>query len=240
MGTDIHGFIECRWDRWLDEDDREWFPAIDLAHLYNGRDYVAFGSLFGVRDTTSFRALADHRGLPPDTSQEVLADFSTWSNELHGESWISWAELAAADGDEVSNEVDHCVHEFRRGSDGGWRMHGRNTDLTRFAELSGFTDTQRLHRAGTAYPENTEWPDGDRLFRVGRLRRKDAVPDSEWGAVWSVMRTLADLHGDEAVRVVVWFDGSPLPHTQKPRPTCCLSRSDGVSRPVAAPGFEPG
>ncbi|MFJ1940651.1 hypothetical protein ACIODZ_07510 [[Kitasatospora] papulosa] len=56
MGTDIHGFIECRWDRWLDEDDREWFQAVDLSHLYNGRSYVSFGSLFGVRNTTSGRS----------------------------------------------------------------------------------------------------------------------------------------------------------------------------------------
>ncbi len=66
---------------------------------------------------------------------------------------------------------------------------------------------RRRRTAGSVYPENTEWPDGDRLFRIGRLQRKDAVPDSEWGAVWSVMRTLANLHGDEGVRLVVWFDG---------------------------------
>ncbi|CAM5574042.1 hypothetical protein SCALM49S_09746 [Streptomyces californicus] len=86
-------------------------------------------------------------------------------------------------------------------------MHGRNTDLTRFAELSGLTGPRQILSAGTVFPENTEWPDGDRLFRVGRLRRKDVVPDSEWGAVWSVMRTLANLHGEEGVRLVVWFDG---------------------------------
>ncbi|WP_326792658.1 hypothetical protein OHA79_27420 [Streptomyces sp. NBC_00841] len=88
---------------------------------------------------------------------------------------------------------------------------GRCTDgtpsLTRFAELSGLTDARHLYCAGSVYPENTEWPDGDRLFRIGRLQRKHAVPDSEWGSIWSVMRTLADLHGDEGVRLVVWFDG---------------------------------
>ncbi|MFE7001333.1 hypothetical protein ACIQ1S_37100 [Streptomyces griseus] len=139
-------------------------------------------------------------------SKEGLADFETWSDELHGGSWISWAELAAADWDDVANEVDGCVHEFRRSSDGSWRMHGRNTGLTRFAELSGPADARQLYSAGSVYPENTEWPDGDTRFRVGRLRRRDAVPDSEWGAVWSTMRTLADLHGDEGVRLVVWFD----------------------------------
>ncbi|MFF3317393.1 hypothetical protein ACFYV5_18070 [Streptomyces sp. NPDC003035] len=44
------------------------------------------------------------------------------------------------------------------------------------------------------------------MFRVERLRRRDAVPDDQWGPVRTVMRTLADLHGDEDVRLVVWFD----------------------------------
>ncbi|MFJ9505505.1 hypothetical protein ACIRPZ_17065 [Streptomyces anulatus] len=137
-------------------------------------------------------------------SKEVLADFEPWSEGLHGESWVCWAELAAADRDEGSNEFGGCVHKFRRSPDGGWKMHGRNSDLTGFAELS---DARQLYSAGNIFPENAEWPDGDRLFRVGRLRRKDAVPDSEWDAVWSVMRMLANLHGDEGVRLVVWFDG---------------------------------
>ncbi|MFI7360249.1 hypothetical protein ACIBTP_40860 [Streptomyces avidinii] len=207
MGTDIHGFIECRWDRWLDEEDRSWNGAIDITHLYNGRSYIAFGSLFGVRDTTSFRPLADARGLPTDVSQETLAHFASWSSDATGASWITWAELAATDWDEGANEVDDCVHEYRRSPDGIWELHGRNTSLDRFAELAGLADPHSLYRAGRAHPEDTEWPDGDRLFRIGRLRRKHAVPDSDWGAVWSVMRTLAELHGDDGVRLVVWFDG---------------------------------
>ncbi|WP_405679499.1 hypothetical protein OG239_21975 [Streptomyces sp. NBC_00868] len=81
--------------------------------------------------------------------------------------------------------------------------------LDRFADLAGLTDPHALYRAGRTYPERTEWPDGDRLFRIGRLRRKDVVPDSDWGAVWSVMRTLTGLHGDEGVRLVVWFELTP-------------------------------
>ncbi|MCX4526739.1 hypothetical protein OG982_13850 [Streptomyces sp. NBC_01551] len=203
MGTDIYGFIECRWDRWLDEDDRSWDAAIDLAHLYNGRSYDAFGCLFGVRDDT-FRPLAPARGLPPDTSPHARSHFDCCSRSA---SWITWAELLTADWDEVAAEVDACVHEYRRNPDGVWELYGRNTSLTRFAELSGLTAPHDVYRAGRTQPEGTEWRDGDRLFRVGRLRRKDAVPESDWGAVWAVMRTLASLHGDDGVRLVVWFDG---------------------------------
>ncbi|WP_407838308.1 hypothetical protein ACE1OC_21130 [Streptomyces sp. DSM 116496] len=205
MGTDIYGFIECRWDRWLDEDDRSWNKAADIADLYNGRSYAAFGSLFGVREPTTFPPLADCRGLPEDASQESRTAFEAWGRDSRGSSWITWAELAAVNWDELATEVDDCVHEYRRGADGTWELYGRNTGLTRFTELSGIAEAQVLRDAVRANPEGTEWPDGDRLFRVGPLRRRDTVPESDWGAVWAVMRTLAGLHGDEGVRLVVWF-----------------------------------
>ncbi|WP_371616767.1 hypothetical protein [Streptomyces sp. NBC_00454] len=202
MGTDIYGVIECRWDRWLDEDDRSWDAVCSIDHLYNSRSYAAFGALFGVRDTTSFRPLAADRGLPPDVSPMTLSHH-TPSDQ--GTTWISWAELEAADWDEYAAEPDDCVHEYRRGPDGTWVLQGRNMDLNRWGKLAGVKDPLALYRAGRVYPEGTEWPDGDRLFRVGRLRRREVVGDSDWGALWTVMRTLAGLHGAEGVRLVVWF-----------------------------------
>ncbi|MFE3583857.1 hypothetical protein [Streptomyces vinaceus] len=205
MGTDIHGLIECRWDRWLDEGDRRWCEAIDLDHLCNGRSYAAFGALFGVRDTASFRPLAPGRGLPSDVTREARSAYEGWS-VAHSASWITWAELKAADWGEVASRVDDCVHEYRRGPDGSWELYARGGRLPRFAELAGLTESRDRHRSGRVLPEGAEWQDGDRLFRIGRLTRKQAVPDAEWGSVWDVMRTLARLHGDEGVRLVVWFD----------------------------------
>lgn len=197
VGTDIYGFVECRWDRWLDEDDRRWHAAIDLDHLYNGRSYVAFGCLFGVRDA-SFAPLAADRGLPPDASPEAVADYGGWGG-AYGASWITWAELQAVDWEQTTTEAHERVHEYRRGAGGAWELYGLNSSLDRFAELSGIDDPRVLHRAGRFHPEGSEWHDGDRLFRIGRLRRKEAVPDDEWAPVWAVMRTLAGLHGDDGV-----------------------------------------
>ncbi|MFE2478922.1 hypothetical protein [Streptomyces sp. NPDC059389] len=146
MGTDIHGLIECRWDRWLDEDDRSWHEGIDLDHLYNGRSYRAFGALFGVRNSASFRPLAPDRGLPPDVTQDAREAYEGWS-VTHSASWITWAELKAADWNEAAADVGN-----------------------------------------------------------GRLTRRQAVEDAGWGPVWAVMSTLAAIHGDEGVRLVVWFD----------------------------------
>ena len=36
--------------------------------------------------------------------------------------------------------------------------------------------------------------------------RRQAVRDEDWGDVWTVMRILAERHGAENVRLVVWFD----------------------------------
>ncbi len=39
-----------------------------------------------------------------------------------------------------------------------------------------------------------------------RLTRREAVRGADWGDVWTVMRILAERHGSENVRLVVWFD----------------------------------
>ncbi|MFC7263467.1 hypothetical protein [Streptomyces lutosisoli] len=98
-----------------------------------------------------------------------------------------------------------AAFEYRRGPDGDWVWHDCGTSLERLAELTG-TSEQPAARAGEHWPEGTEWPDGDRLFRISRFTRRQAVLDSSWGDVWTVMRTLAKRHGSDNVRLVVWFD----------------------------------
>ncbi|WP_406500059.1 hypothetical protein OG936_36625 [Streptomyces sp. NBC_00846] len=56
------------------------------------------------------------------------------------------------------------------------------------------------------WPEGSEWLIGDALYRSEKLRRRDAVPETgEWKPVWMVMEALASQHGDDNVRLVVWF-----------------------------------
>ncbi|MEU8543769.1 hypothetical protein AB0C52_27900 [Streptomyces sp. NPDC048717] len=101
MGADIHGFIECRITYGtIDEEAADWQPAIDLALLYGGRSYDAFGCLFGVRNRAGFRPLAQERGLPPDVSAEVRSCYEDDPDLYHSASWIGWEELAAVDWDE--------------------------------------------------------------------------------------------------------------------------------------------
>ncbi|MCX4632531.1 hypothetical protein [Streptomyces sp. NBC_01443] len=47
----------------------------------------------------------------------------------------------------------------------------------------------------------------DKIMRVGRMTCREAMPeDGEWAPVWATMKALADVHGAEYARLVVWFD----------------------------------
>lgn len=206
MGTDIHGFVEC-----ADEDGGPWTAAIDIDLLYRGRGYDAFGCLFGVRNFAGFRPLAEGRGLPQDASETARAEFAEWGRDGHSATWISWAELKRVDWAEPAEQVDARVHEYRRTED-GWVMSGKAAWDGRVAEVVGLSRRRDPGRLFTYeahdWPEGTEWPDGeDRLYRIGRLTRRDAIaPDGDWKPLWTVMETLAALDGDENVRLTVWFD----------------------------------
>lgn len=191
MGADIHGFVECRATYGtLDEDDARWDAAIDLDLLYAGRSYDAFGCLFGVRNHAGFRPLAAARGLPDDTSPRTRHAYAEWGTDAHSPSWISWTELAEADWDEPAEAVDERVEQYTRTPDRGWALTG----------------TSFRGRQGS--PEGAEWVEDGVLFRVVRKMRRDAVPeDGDWAPVWQVMGALADVHGGENIRLVVWFDG---------------------------------
>ncbi|WP_330295257.1 hypothetical protein [Streptomyces sp. NBC_00503] len=206
MGTDIHGFVEC-----VDGEGEPWVAAIDISLLYHGRNYDAFGCLFGMRNFAGFRPLAEDRGIPEDASEGVRAEFAEWRYDGHSATWIGWAELKRVDWSEPAEQVDARIHQYRRTPD-GWVMSGKSAWDGRVAEVTGLSierDPGRLFRyEAHDWPEGTEWPDGDDLlYRVGRLTRRDAVAlDGEWKPLWTVMETLAGLYGDENVRLTVWFD----------------------------------
>ncbi|MFE0631337.1 hypothetical protein ACFW3D_30820 [Streptomyces sp. NPDC058864] len=204
MGKDIRGFVECHRDYRDHEEDSFWHATIALDHLKVPRNYDAFGCLFGVCDNEQFLPIAPLRGLPVDASNRVRAGQEATAGRSAG--WVSWAEIKRVDWDEESARPDDRIHEYFREPQGDWQFAQRHVSAPRrFIDLCG----QPAHiaaRPGEHFPAGSQWVDGDRMFRVDRLRRRDAVPDDEWGPVWTVMRTLADLHGDDDVRLVVWFD----------------------------------
>ncbi|MBB4986247.1 MULTISPECIES: hypothetical protein [Streptomyces] len=204
MGTDVSGFLEYR----ASQDGREaaWYGAQDLASLIDVRDYDAFGCLFGVRNYANFRPVAAGRGLPADLSAAVSARFAQldeWygGDGFHSTTWITWGEVKAVDWDEPAEKPDGRLHQFRRTPD-GLRMTGKASWSSEFAEAVGLEMGERRE-----WPEGSEWLVGDTLYRSVTIHRRDAVTATgEWQAVWKAMEALAAQHGDDNVRLVVWFD----------------------------------
>ncbi|MFE5912270.1 hypothetical protein ACFQ6B_24745 [Streptomyces wedmorensis] len=204
MGTDMSGFVEYR----AAPGGREaaWSTAHDLSSLNDTRNYDAFGCLFGVRNYANFRPLAANRGLPADASATVTARFTQlteWYGEdgSHGTTWITWAEVKAVDWDEPAEKTDSRLHKYRQTPD-GLRMTGKASWSPAFAEAVGLETGE--HRN---WPEGSQWLVGDTLYRAVTIRRRHAVTETgEWQPVWKAMEALAAQHGDDNVRLVVWFD----------------------------------
>ncbi|GAA3014572.1 hypothetical protein GCM10020229_27360 [Kitasatospora albolonga] len=210
MGTDIHGYLECRtWGPGLAYDQRAWFTAIELSMLGMTRDYAGFPCLFGVRDIGHhWRPVAAGRGLPADASETTRTAHAAWGEAAFGATWLTWPEVLAIDWDEPALPRATHITRYRRLPDGTLERRHRDDWSRGFAHVSGIdTLTTDPARIPDLWPEGTEWDTGRTLFRAERALRRDAVPtDGPWQPVWSTMRTLADVHGEDAVRLVVWFD----------------------------------
>lgn len=90
MGTDAHGWIELRTEPGL-----FWQPmvAVDVLPF---RDYVVFGSVFGVRWGSSdpqCEPFAAYRGVPADVSAYVRSEIEVEGAGQHHHSWVLWSEL---------------------------------------------------------------------------------------------------------------------------------------------------
>ncbi|MER6578020.1 hypothetical protein [Nonomuraea sp. NPDC001023] len=207
MGTDIHGFIECRtWAPGLDVGETAWCAALSLKTLV-GRDYEAFDCIFGVRSSGHWRPIAADRGLPQDASETTKAGLAEWGEAAFGVTWLNWDEVTAIDWDEPALHPTN-VAQYRLLPDQSLELVHRSVWSRRFARVSG-VDTLTVDPCQVAvqWNEGAEWRDKDTVFRVERATRRQAVPpDSLWHGVWTVMRTLARVHGDDAVRLVVWFE----------------------------------
>ena len=196
MGTDIAGGVEIRphgrGSPWLLAD-------VSLDDL--PRHYDAFGLLFGVRNFAGFEPVAPGRGLPEDASPGLLG--LQLVDSEHGHTWVSWAELARIDWSAQAPRVDDRIHEYTLTGDGP-RLVGKASDNGRaWRAVAG----EHADPKGSAYPEGTEWRAGDRIWRVERLSLGDVLrEDPPLRALLDTMRDLADLHGGDNVRLVVWFD----------------------------------
>ncbi|WP_316754006.1 hypothetical protein [Streptomyces herbicida] len=210
MGTDIHGLIECHaWAPGLDAGETSWHAAIDLTMLgMVTRDYEAFACLFGVRNFSGlWRPVAADRGLPRRVGHDPYrTGFLGHCGIRH-----DMADLEGGSGRRLERAGDPGANRtarYDRASDGTLHLTDPSVRSRAFARASGInTLTTDPSSIPDLCPEGTVWNTGTTLFRAERDYRRDAVPeDGDWRPVWTVMRTLAAVHGTENVRLVVWFD----------------------------------
>lgn len=106
MSTDVSGMIECRPGARLwgpEDEDSVWEAGIDLFLLNRGNTYDGLACLFGIRNSFGFRPLAEGRGLPADVSDGLRSEYAAHGgpDDVHGTTWLTWAELAATDWQET-------------------------------------------------------------------------------------------------------------------------------------------
>jgi hypothetical protein len=201
MGVDITIWIECRQSFMLAGETTPWQAAISLDFLFYGRNYDAFGCLFGVQNYANFRPVAAERGLPADISPQVKEEHQHWG-EAFGASWISWAEIKAIDWEEPAALPEARIHWYRRAADGSLVFVGKAAWDRDCAEAVGHTLGEEIVGRGT-WPEGQEWEINGKIYRSEHLRRKNAR--GSWTVVFAVMEALASNYGDDGVRMIVWF-----------------------------------
>jgi hypothetical protein len=138
MGCDIHCYAERRdgperpWtsaDAW--EEGTAWDMPISIfevpleRRVYSERNYPLFSALAGVRNRAEISPVAMPRGLPGDTSPNVLAQSDLWGSDGHSRSWLTLAELMSYDWTQSIRERGICSMEDYQ----EWRRWRRDRGL---------------------------------------------------------------------------------------------------------------
>lgn len=132
MGCDLHSHVEFydrdkqRWEKiYMYVPDRWNSGRLREIEPYNGRCYIMFGVLAGVRYMVE--PIVQPRGIPNNISDGVLVDWENESEWSHTPSWLTLAELRLATKDKerynkeerrslkpLINGIDFMVDASRR------------------------------------------------------------------------------------------------------------------------------
>ncbi|MFI8369501.1 hypothetical protein [Streptomyces sp. NPDC085466] len=197
MGSDIEGAFEVRGrdGRWAVCD---WLPECAAVRDREAREVLwGYGGALQVD-----RPLFDMRGLPADASADIPDDEIN-----HSHSYATWAEVAAVDWDAPLNDRADGNHlgVWVPGADGELVL-----DHVRWAPVEVLDASEEIF-GEDLFP--FEWPAGGEVPWQGAVHRPVVYtprmfvpPDGDrWGPAWARMRDLAAVHGDENVRLIVWF-----------------------------------
>lgn len=101
MGTDIHSFVSVRdkdghWKRIHLYRVDKYRNALREVEPYNGRDYMMFSVLAGVRYEPENGCIVTPRGIKTDAAPEVLEQWESDKEYCHTAGWLTLAELRVA------------------------------------------------------------------------------------------------------------------------------------------------
>lgn len=196
MGTDIHGWVEI-----MPPYLNDWHGVINICSII-GRNYDAFGCLFGIKNFANFEPIAPRRGLPADLSVIATRDHLEWLDEdtylepeeesrwtFYGETWIGLDEIKAIDWDEKGTALDQRVHEYKRNTEGNWSLESKS-----------------IWPEGTNLTQERAWEQDGTLYRIAKIQRKDVL-SPDWKRLFQMMELLKeDVGSTSRVRLVIWFD----------------------------------
>lgn len=116
MGCDIHLYTERKFNnKWWctdhfklnkyynkeDEFESKW----ECVHIYDDRNYAAFGALADVRNYYNNDVIDMPRGLPIDVSKRIKKEADSWGMDGHSHSWFTARELF--DYQKLHNEIHY-------------------------------------------------------------------------------------------------------------------------------------
>lgn len=200
MGCDIHVCVEKRssstelWESY-DSTDVEYVDAIEI-----GRDYVLFSLLAGVRNHFGFVPVAPPRGLPPDVSAEVAnAANDEWGSDGHSHSWVTLAELEAANLQTQRVAGYITLRSYRK-----WRT--TKEPIFEWADDPEPFDGMRVPLQELALLARSDANTLDGSVPYSRVPGAVCVPSHTQTTLFKLLAALRKVGDPADVRIVFWFD----------------------------------
>lgn len=231
MGCDIHLFVEKKingqWEaiKGVNEPELEiWRGSLQKAKvkgrdtsyhekqikellegthgfIYDGRHYLLFSILAGVRNYYHLTPISEAKGLPKDVSLEVKNASDYWGCDGHSHSYLSVRELLEFDWSKPLeqegwvSEIEYKIFK-ENGSPDSWSggVGGGSVEHITNQEMNELIAGEGFRRMDKNYYTLVKW-----------TRPLNEIVGSFYS--WSIPK-LKELTGDdlESVRIVFWFD----------------------------------
>ena len=159
-------------------------PNVPYPDRFTDRDYLLFGFLAGVRDSTNQHF--EPRGFPEDASKEVSTVYNGYGSDAHTPSYLTLEELKSVDWDHEMIIIERLflkrqLEEFKKSIDVGKPNYDAITTW-----CSWTSDTENWEYAEIEVPIKYQFMNFYRF--MNQLHNYD----------WSCK--------DDEIRIVFWFD----------------------------------